>query len=360
MTSTKINDADIANLKISSLPSRPTAPTAFGGRGYTASEMKEAFDKLPLYIIEKFNALLEDISAHGDGSLADEIPTGIREEHSLYNFFCDIVSGAAAGYIKVIDMPLAEAIADLRREIARCPGIYIELGEDIESMNTRIDGIDERLTDSEDTYDRLGEQISAITAEADSLKSEIASNINEINSRQDEHNIRIGSFETDLEEVTLNLDIAQQNIGEISENIDAIDTRMSAAESTSATLSERMAALESEGSSGGGITLDVWDPNIFEATVTLNHNKEIRIGCVWLLDVYLPETIPEDYFCILSFTTDLYDPTGMSWPIDRNIVFSGNHTEDGEFYPEIAFHYTMFFWYDGELQCNVRGVKAYG
>ena len=50
MKTTKILDSEIANLKISSLPSRPTAPTAFGGNGYSAKEMKEFFDKLPLFI----------------------------------------------------------------------------------------------------------------------------------------------------------------------------------------------------------------------------------------------------------------------------------------------------------------------
>ena len=68
MTTSKITDSEIESLKISSLPTRPTAPTAFGGQGYTATEMKEAFDKLPLKIIEEFNALIDDI---GKGALAE-------------------------------------------------------------------------------------------------------------------------------------------------------------------------------------------------------------------------------------------------------------------------------------------------
>ena len=38
MNSSKITEADIADLKISTLPTRPTAPAAFGGKGYTATE----------------------------------------------------------------------------------------------------------------------------------------------------------------------------------------------------------------------------------------------------------------------------------------------------------------------------------
>ena len=70
MNTRKITESDIAPLKISSLPTRPTAPTAFGGKGYTATEMKEAFDKLPLKIIESFNSLIDDIEY---GALAEAI-----------------------------------------------------------------------------------------------------------------------------------------------------------------------------------------------------------------------------------------------------------------------------------------------
>ena len=61
MNTEKITESEIEELKISSLPSRPTAPPSFGGKGYTAKEMKEAFDKLPLFIIERLNSLIDDI-----------------------------------------------------------------------------------------------------------------------------------------------------------------------------------------------------------------------------------------------------------------------------------------------------------
>ena len=70
MNTKKITDTEIASLKVSSLPTRPTAPNAFGGKGYTATEMKAAFDKLPLRIIEGFNSLIEEIE---NGALAEEL-----------------------------------------------------------------------------------------------------------------------------------------------------------------------------------------------------------------------------------------------------------------------------------------------
>ena len=45
MKSRKITEADIAEMKISNLPTRPTSPQSFGGKGYTAADMKAAFDK---------------------------------------------------------------------------------------------------------------------------------------------------------------------------------------------------------------------------------------------------------------------------------------------------------------------------
>ncbi len=101
MNATKITDGELCEAKISSLPTRPTSPTAYGGRGYTATEMKEAVDRLPLLLAERYNLLLDDISALGGGSLADSVPTGLSEEHTLSDLFGDIENGNLASYLKV-------------------------------------------------------------------------------------------------------------------------------------------------------------------------------------------------------------------------------------------------------------------
>lgn len=67
MNTKKITDSEIEPLCVASLPTRPTAATAFGGKGYTATEMKAAFDKLPLRIVEGFNSLISEIE---NGALA--------------------------------------------------------------------------------------------------------------------------------------------------------------------------------------------------------------------------------------------------------------------------------------------------
>lgn len=83
MNAKKIYDSEIESKKISSLPTRPTASTAFGGKGYTATEMKEAFDLLPLHIVSAFNTLIGDIES---GELAKHL---IKNE-PFYSMYADI------------------------------------------------------------------------------------------------------------------------------------------------------------------------------------------------------------------------------------------------------------------------------
>lgn len=118
MKATKMLNEEVAPLAVSSLPTHPTAPTGLGGKGYTSRDMKEAFDKLPMLIIERFNALIDDISAEGDNSLAAEIATGLGESHTLYNLFCDIKNGSFATYLNVGEVSLAAKIAELETKIA--------------------------------------------------------------------------------------------------------------------------------------------------------------------------------------------------------------------------------------------------
>lgn len=124
MKAKKIYNSDVRDILISSLPSRPTAPRAFGGKGYSASEMKEAFDKLPLYIIERYNELIGDITDLGENSLAGAIPTGIKEGQTLNSLFEDLASGELATYFGFLGKSLLSHVI----------GIYAAL----DALDTRI------------------------------------------------------------------------------------------------------------------------------------------------------------------------------------------------------------------------------
>ena len=130
MTTKRITEEEISELSVSSLPTRPTAPKAFGGRGYTAAEMKGAFDKLPLLVIARFNELLEDICAQGAGSVADAIPSGIRDGHTLYNLLSELASGEAAGYIGVLGSSLSAKIASIEERLSAIEAELARNGEE--------------------------------------------------------------------------------------------------------------------------------------------------------------------------------------------------------------------------------------
>lgn len=119
MKTQKITEEEIQDMKISSLPTRPTAPSSLGGRGYTSREMRGAFDKLSLYIIKRFNMLLEDVCAVGENSMAGAIKTEISEGHSLANMFSDIPSGRFSEYLSVGEVSLAYKLAELNDRITR-------------------------------------------------------------------------------------------------------------------------------------------------------------------------------------------------------------------------------------------------
>lgn len=113
MNTKPILESEYAHLRISALPSRPTASSAFGGRGYTATQLKEAFDRLPLLLIERFNTLIADIGRQGRGSLADAIMTGLESDHTLARLFEDIKSGTLSTYLYVGERPLFEQITEM-------------------------------------------------------------------------------------------------------------------------------------------------------------------------------------------------------------------------------------------------------
>jgi hypothetical protein len=117
MKSRKITEGDVADKKVASLPTRPTAPTAFGGKGYTPTELKEAFDKLALYVIERYNELIDDILGAPGESISDGIKTGISSSHTLSDLFADIKNGSFIGYAKAPSGTLAEYLAELREDV---------------------------------------------------------------------------------------------------------------------------------------------------------------------------------------------------------------------------------------------------
>lgn len=117
MTTKKITSEEIRNMRVSSLPARPASPAPFGGGGYSAREVKAAFDRLPLYVIEKFNSLIDDLTALGEGSLIASMPTGISDGHTIADLIEDVKSGNFATYLNVDGRTLSAEIAAIWAKI---------------------------------------------------------------------------------------------------------------------------------------------------------------------------------------------------------------------------------------------------
>lgn len=123
MKSKHIEKNEYEALTVSSLPSNPTAKVGYGGLGFSATQMKAAFDALPLFIIERLNTLIADISEAPTKSVSTEIKTGIGgETHTLFNLFSDIESGRLASYLFVGEGSLANEIANIKERLSRLEG----------------------------------------------------------------------------------------------------------------------------------------------------------------------------------------------------------------------------------------------
>ncbi len=146
---------DIADIRISFLPSHPTAPRALGGMGYSSKEMKAAFDKLPLYIIERYNALIEDIGDVGEDSLAAAVPTGIKKRHTLSNLFDDIVSGELATYFNIFGESLISHLIGIKN--------------DIDSLKTKVNDLEKLITGAPNNENSEYDTMDSIAVENDTI-----------------------------------------------------------------------------------------------------------------------------------------------------------------------------------------------
>lgn len=406
MNTKKIKDADIAGLRIASLPSRPTAPTSFGGRGYTASEMKEAFDKLPLYIIERLNSLLDDIGGIGEGSLAGEIPTGIKEGHTLSALLADITTGEIGNYLSVLGEPLNECIMSLKEVAESHP-------EDIEALRLATDAAVSRLTAAEDgiteindklaialpnmeqltdeltvavadilvldadiaaakdalnklltrmdsAEDGISENVSSIDAICARLEGDIAENRKDLDTAGGEiaaHSTRLEALEGEMAESKESTTYMNDRLDDLEGTAAAYSTRFETLESGAEAQDTRLEALEDTVASLDTSERIVKPDTEYEHTVALERGMDMRLGYTEMATITFPSPIPEDFYATLSFYAGDAAIPCLIWESSWQIYFSGDHVNEGEFYPDTLYHYTLFFWFTDSLHCNVRAVR---
>lgn len=317
-----ITGAETAPLKVSSLPSRPTAPTSFGGKGYSAREMKEAFDRLPLFIIERLNSLILDISS---GEVLSGIPTGIGEGKTLKDILSGLGSGELAGYLTVLGKSLVETILEINEKLSESEHGDTELGEALRILENELAAVldaqtalDVRLTERTDNHES---RLAAVEEDCMAAGAAVTT-----------HEGRITDIEDELAVLLEDTKSAKEFIGEASPIIEDIK--------------------------GEALTTRIYTPEESDDlyySVELNSKDEYRLSYINELDVYLPiwDDIAEDFFAIISFDTGEDIPT-ISIYSDYWVMMSGDGVNYDSFYPQVGYHYTLVFWFDGNMQCAIR------
>ena len=117
MAISKITSAEIEERLIENLPTRPNSPTTLGGKGYTANELKAAFDALPRLVAERFNDLIDDITSEDSSEIKSLIKTGIKESHTLNDLFSDIQNSTILDYLIIDDEPLSVFLRGLKSDL---------------------------------------------------------------------------------------------------------------------------------------------------------------------------------------------------------------------------------------------------
>lgn len=90
-------------------------------------------------------------------------------------------------------------------------------------------------------------------------------------------------------------------------------------------------------------------------TFYLTHGLDLRFpdALTSPITVKFPAGKDSDYYAVLTFTTGDVAPTFTTVP---EVTFSGDDIFGGKFVPLANRHYTLLFWYDGDMQGAVRGV----
>ncbi|MBQ9735768.1 MAG: hypothetical protein IJV96_03175 [Clostridia bacterium] len=127
----KIKPSEIEACRISNLPSRPSFPSLYSGEVLSASELRAAFDALPLLLADALNDLVDSLGLFEEKgaseSFASLIATHIFEGHSLEDLFRDVADGSLATYFAPDGArPLAEILEVLEKDVDALKLISVE------------------------------------------------------------------------------------------------------------------------------------------------------------------------------------------------------------------------------------------
>jgi hypothetical protein len=117
MSAQKITVSEINERLIENLPTRPNAPTSMGGKGYSAKELKAAFDSLPRLIAERYNELIDDLTNPEGSEIINGVKTGPSETDTLGAFLESVKNGSFLENVMLDGEVLIYYLRSLRSEL---------------------------------------------------------------------------------------------------------------------------------------------------------------------------------------------------------------------------------------------------
>jgi hypothetical protein len=96
-----IQESEIEPIATASLPTRPTATTTFGGKGYTANEMQACFDALPRLAIERLNQLIMELQDGLVEGFARDIDMERGDGYAFSDFIEDFGRGTLVNVLNL-------------------------------------------------------------------------------------------------------------------------------------------------------------------------------------------------------------------------------------------------------------------
>lgn len=179
----KITPSEIEECRISNLPTRPSFPSLYAGKLLSASELRAAFDALPLLVADAINDFVDALGLFEEkgatASLAELIATGLFQGHSLSDLFADIKNGSLATYLSADGTrALSEVLEKLENKLDALQILTVEtVGEGDSVCDVALEGsrlllykrnVKEEVT--EELHRAFDPPISSLTKRMDTLE----------------------------------------------------------------------------------------------------------------------------------------------------------------------------------------------
>ena len=152
MSLQEITERELSVCGVVSLPTRPGASREFGGRSYTPAQVKEAFDRLPRLIAERYNQL---VNAVDEGEFAESLMvTKNGEMVTLRNYLEDMLSRLQSGEEK------QRQLESTQGDILQRQALQEQMVAEIETFIT-------------DIYESLGADLALLASQEEQIQIDI-------------------------------------------------------------------------------------------------------------------------------------------------------------------------------------------